>query len=220
MLNTKITNTNTENINTNNENNFNNINNNNMNINQINFSNIIMEENKSFNKKLLLNNKLLSSVNIKKPFLYKKTLKKNKSFNVLDNIFSNKFYNSEIPLKKGMELNKYLMQNIKDDPKRSKLNKSLIGNNMNIYHYLVKVCRFWGSFSNYVYPIIIHDKYKTKKNEKKENDENKILKLPQLYTNSSRVFNVKKKLNKNNYNYNYDYNYDYFNNYNYKNICL
>ena len=172
---------------------------NSLNINEINFSKIIINEHKSFNKKLLLNNKMLSSLNLHKPFFYKKKLKQNKSFSVLDNIFSNKFYNSDIPPKKGMELNNFLIENLKDDPKRSKLNKSLIGNNMYIYNYLVKVCRFWGSFSNYVYPIIIHDKYKKKKIEiKQNNNENNNIKLPQLYTNSSKKFNLKKKFKINN----------------------
>ena len=160
-------------------------------INDINFSKIIINEQKPFNKKLLLNNKMLSSMKLYNPFLYKKKQKQNKSFSVLDNIFSNKFYNSEIPKKKGMELNNYLFENLKDDPKRSKLNKSLILNNMNIYNHLVKVCRFWGCFSNYVYPIIIHDKYKIKK-KKNNNNENNNIKLPQLYTNSSKKFNIKK----------------------------
>jgi len=173
--------------------NLNNIyNTNSLNINEINFSKIIINEHKSFNKKLLLNNKMLSSLNLHKPFFYKKKMKQNKSFSVIDNIFSNKFYNSEIPSKKGMELNNFLIENLKD-AKRSKLNKSLIGNNMYIYNYLVKVCRFWGSFSNYVYPIIIHDKYKIKNNKK--NNKNNDIKLPQLYTNSSKKFK-KFKINK------------------------
>ena len=160
-------------------------------INDINFSKIIINEQKPFNKQLKLNNKKLSSMKLFNPFLFKKKQKQNKSFSVLDNIFSNKFYNSEIPKKKGMELNNFLFENLKGDPKRSKLNKSLILNNMNIYNHLVKVCRFWGCFSNYVYPIIIHDKYKIK-NKKNNNNENNNIKLPQLYTNSSKKFNIKK----------------------------
>ena len=160
-------------------------------INDINFSKIIINEQKPFNKQLKLNNKKLSSMKLFNPFLFKKKQKQNKSFSVLDNIFSNKFYNSEIPKKKGMELNNFLFENLKGDPKRSKLNKSLILNNMNIYNHLVKVCRFWGCFSNYVYPIIIHDKYKIKK-KKNNNNENNNIKLPQLYTNSSKKFNIKK----------------------------
>ena len=160
-------------------------------INDINFSKIIINEQKPFNKQLKLNNKKLSSMKLFNPFLFKKKQKQNKSFSVLDNIFSNKFYNSEIPKKKGMELNNILFENLKGDPKRSKLNKSLILNNMNIYNHLVKVCRFWGCFSNYVYPIIIHDKYKIK-NKKNNHNENNNIKLPQLYTNSSKKFNIKK----------------------------
>ena len=159
-------------------------------INDINFSKIIINEQKPFNKQLKLNNKKLSSMKLFNPFLFKKKQKQNKSFSVLDNIFSNKFYNSEIPKKKGMVFNNFLFENLKGDPKRSKLNKSLILNNMNIYNHLVKVCRFWGSFSNYVYPIIIHDKYKIKNNKK--NNKNNDIKLPQLYTNSSKKFNIKK----------------------------
>ena len=166
---------------------------NSLNINEIDLSKIILNEQKSFNKKLLLNNKMLSSLKLCNPIIYKKKQKQNKSFSVLDNIFSNKFYNSEIPKKKGMVFNNFLFENLKGDPKRSKLNKSLILNNMNIYNHLVKVCRFWGSFSNYVYPIIIHDKYKIKNNKK--NNKNNDIKLHQLYTNSSKKFK-KFKINK------------------------
>jgi hypothetical protein len=164
---------------------------NSLNINEIDLSKIILNEQKSFNKKLLLNNKMLSSLKLCNPIIYKKKQKQNKSFSVLDNIFSNKFYNSEIPMKKGMKQNNLFLENLKN--KKSKLNKSLILNNMNIYNHLVKVCRFWGSFSNYVYPIIIHDKYKIKKN--KINNKNNDIKLPQLYTNSSKKFK-KFKINK------------------------
>ena len=164
---------------------------NSLNINEIDLSKIILNEQKSFNKKLLLNNKMLSSLKLCNPIIYKKKQKQNKSFSVLDNILSNKFYNSEIPMKKGMKQNNLFLENLKN--KKSKLNKSLILNNMNIYNHLVKVCRFWGSFSNYVYPIIIHDKYKIKKN--KINNKNNDIKLPQLYTNSSKKFK-KFKINK------------------------
>ena len=41
-------------------------------INDINFSKIIINEQKPFNKKLLLNNKMLSSMKLYNPFLYKK----------------------------------------------------------------------------------------------------------------------------------------------------
>ena len=153
---------------------------NSLNINEIDLSKIILNEQKSFNKKLLLNNKMLSSLKLCKPIIYKKKQKQNKSFSVLDNILSNKFYNSEIPMKKGMKQNNLFLENLKN--KKSKLNKSLILNNMNIYNHLVKVCRFWGSFSNYVYPIIIHDKYKIKK---KKNNKNNDIKLPIIYTNLS-----------------------------------
>ena len=164
---------------------------NSLNINEIDLSKIILNEQKSFNKKLLLNNKMLSSLKLCNPIIYKKKQKQNKSFSVLDNILSNKFYNSEIPMKKGMKQNNLFLENLKN--KKSKLNKSLILNNMNIYNHLVKVCRFWGCFSNYVYPIIIHDKYKIKKN--KINNKNNDIKLPQLYTNSSKKFK-KFKINK------------------------
>ena len=86
--------------------------------------------------------------------------------------------------------------------KKNDIKKSLLLNDFTIYHKIHKVLRFWGKFTNFACPIFQVQKYslssKKFNNEKihfslenidlnKNNLEEKKLRLPVLYTNSSRT---------------------------------
>ena len=137
----------------------------------------------------------------KKPFNeFFDSMNENKKKDIIENIMLKKYYWCELP-NKIKQTNPVILeqyeQNKKKNPKL--IENSLYGNNTKIYDKINRVVRFWGNLCNYVYPIIKSEKFKK---EKKLIENNKInlleknnlilnkinqnIKLPKLFTNSSK----------------------------------
>ena len=119
-------------------------------------------------------------------------------------------YKLLLRLNKYSSNSKYRMKSLnlkKNTFKRNDIKKSLMLDNFKIYNRIHQIVRFWSKFINYACPIfqvqkftLNSQKYKNDNNNNdengfydyfnKNNSQNKIIKLPKLYTNSSKVFKI------------------------------
>ena len=125
---------------------------------------------------------------------YKQLLKLNRN---------KKNYDNKMKMAKNINITKIVNNNIVNNKIKYKNNikKSLMLNDFQMYDKIHRVVRFWGKFINYACPIFQVQKFKLNgfkyrsksdiaNNQKEEN--NKIgstyMKLPNLYTNSSKIY--------------------------------
>lgn len=129
---------------------------------------------------------------------YKQLLKINRNKIINERkIKSTKNINSKKIIKNYIVKNKIKTKN--------NIKKSLMLNDFQIYDKIHRVVRFWGKFIDYTYPLFKVEKFKlngakyrnksdnsNNKKEENEHDKNKTkntyIKLPNLYTNSSKIF--------------------------------
>ena len=124
--------------------------------------------------------------------LKSKEVKNKKDIKELIYFFKDKFYQSELAPKKGEEVNRLILKNYPQFEKKT-IYKSLIGQKPGVYDHIRKAIRFWEGFCNYSFPIILRDKFAQQIAQKKKKEN--IIKLPQLYTNSSQKSKLSKSFN-------------------------
>jgi hypothetical protein len=153
----------------------------------------------------------LKKVNKEKFNKYIKQNSEKSKDKLLKIFFNNKYYSSNIPIKKGMKENKLILGNYKNYKKNKRqIESSLLGSNITLYQRIQKIVRFWGGVCNYSYPKFELQKFNLQKkdfvkNKNKNNlflNKSDILKLPKLYTNSNISFSSKSNLESNNENKN------------------